>query len=194
MNPIKRFTSRILKKIRNDEAMEEKLARWRSLGAAIGKNIFIGFDVVIDEGFAEFLTIEDNVVIAARTFIILHDSALNNISGDPIRVGKVTLKEQAYIGANVTILPGVTIGSKAIVGAGSVVTRDVPDGMVAVGNPAAVRTAVSTVRSRLVEQPPRPGIFHWDILPWRERREKMTAEEIHESYTRFVDQARQQKS
>jgi acetyltransferase-like isoleucine patch superfamily enzyme len=47
-----------------------------------------------------------------------------------------TIKRGARIGANSTILPGVTIGEGAIVGSGAVVTKDVPDGAVAVGNPA----------------------------------------------------------
>ena len=52
-----------------------------------------------------------------------------------VRLG-VTIMEKATIGANVTILPGVTIGYRAIVGAGSVVTKDVPDWAVVIGNPA----------------------------------------------------------
>ena len=49
-----------------------------------------------------------------------------------------TIKKHAIVGANVTILPYVTIGEKAFIGAGSVVTSDVPDGMVAYGNPAVI--------------------------------------------------------
>ena len=43
-----------------------------------------------------------------------------------------------WIGASVTVLPGVTIGSNTVIGAGSVVNRDIPDGVVAVGNPCRV--------------------------------------------------------
>ncbi len=51
---------------------------------------------------------------------------------------KTLIKEGASIGANVTILPGLTIGSKSMVGAGSVVTKDVPDNCLVFGNPARV--------------------------------------------------------
>lgn len=51
----------------------------------------------------------------------------------PIRVGN-----NVWIGASVTVLPGVTIGSNTVIGAGSVVNRDIPDGVVAVGNPCRV--------------------------------------------------------
>lgn len=49
-----------------------------------------------------------------------------------------TVKEGASIGANSTILPNITIGKRAMIGAGSVVTRDVPDNALALGNPARV--------------------------------------------------------
>ena len=48
------------------------------------------------------------------------------------------IKKNAWIGSNVCIMPGVTIGENSIVGAGAIVTKDVPDNSVAVGNPAHV--------------------------------------------------------
>jgi acetyltransferase-like isoleucine patch superfamily enzyme len=54
-----------------------------------------------------------------------------------------TLKKGSIIGANVTILPGIVIGMKAIVGAGSVVAKDVPDGAVVIGNPARIIKHIS---------------------------------------------------
>lgn len=54
------------------------------------------------------------------------------------RFSGITLKKGASIGANATILPGITVGEKAMVGAGAVVTKDVPDYAVVVGNPAKI--------------------------------------------------------
>ena len=51
---------------------------------------------------------------------------------------KVTIKDFVWLGANVTIVPGITIGEGAVVGAGSVVTKDVPDCAVVGGNPAKI--------------------------------------------------------
>jgi len=53
----------------------------------------------------------------------------------------ILVKKGASIGANATILPGVTIGEKSMVGAGSVVTKDVPDNAIVYGNPAKIMGA-----------------------------------------------------
>ena len=50
----------------------------------------------------------------------------------------ITLGDNVWLGGDVTILPGVTIGSNTVIGAGSVVTKDIPSGVVAVGNPCKV--------------------------------------------------------
>lgn len=57
---------------------------------------------------------------------------------DVIKYGKIRVGDRSFIGCNTTILPGVTIGSRCVIGAGSVVTKDVPDGMVVAGNPARI--------------------------------------------------------
>lgn len=50
----------------------------------------------------------------------------------------ITVGDSVWIGANVSVLPGVKIGSNTIIGAGSVVNKDIPDGVIAVGNPCKV--------------------------------------------------------
>lgn len=67
----------------------------------------------------------------------------------PDRFAKTKVKQGASIGANATILCGITIGKNSMIGAGSVVTRDVPDGEVWFGNPAR--------KHGLAVQPPAPG-------------------------------------
>lgn len=82
------------------------------------------------------ITIEDDVQIAANAQLISnnHDPYERHI----LTCKPILIKQAAWIGAGATILPGVCVGKFAIVGAGSVVTKDVPDYAVVVGNPARV--------------------------------------------------------
>lgn len=69
----------------------------------------------------------------------------------------IAIEDRVWIGANVTILPGVTIGDEAVIGAGSVVTKDIPAGVVAVGNPCRVLRKI-TPQDRLFLQPNAAGV------------------------------------
>ena len=106
----------------------------------IAKNVKIGKNVVIMNGFqcmsAGGLVIEDGVMISLNCTIAtnnhdVYDRAV--ITCKPVRI-----KKNAWLGVNVTVLPGVTIGENAVVGAGAVVTKDVPDNAVVVGTPAKI--------------------------------------------------------
>ncbi len=59
-------------------------------------------------------------------------------SGIPLVVAKITIREEAFIGARVFVMPGVTVGARSLIGACSVVTQDIPDDSVAAGNPCRV--------------------------------------------------------
>ena len=80
------------------------------------------------------ITIEDEAMIAANCQLISNNHDLENrwvITCKPVHIGK-----RAWIGAGATILPGVTIGDNAVVGAGSIVTKDVEPNTMVAGNPA----------------------------------------------------------
>lgn len=64
--------------------------------------------------------------------------------------GKVVIKDWAYVGAHAQIMPGVTIGEGAMVAAGFIVTKSVPDGMVVAGNPARIICSVDEFLERNV--------------------------------------------
>src|SRR5262249_28158151 len=69
---------------------------------------------------------------------------------------RTVVRRMASIGANATILPGLTIGANSLVGAGAVVTRDVPPNAIVVGNPARITGYVATAFPTLEEAPPQP--------------------------------------
>lgn len=116
-------------------------------GVRIGRRVKVSSHSFICEG----VTIEDEVFIGHGVIFIndKYPRATTSIGklqteADWVCIPTV-VKRRASIGSNATILCGVTIGERAIVGAGSVVTQDVPDGVVVAGNPARITSNVPDV-------------------------------------------------
>ena len=100
-----------------------------------GKGVFLNHSAILSaSGGIEF---EDGVMVAPGVRIATINHDLNN-RHTIYTYGKVTIKKNAWLGMNVTVCPGVTIGRYAVVGAGAVVTKDVPDYAVVAGVPAKV--------------------------------------------------------
>jgi maltose O-acetyltransferase len=113
-------------------------------GGQIEEGVFIGKDVLIDYDYCFLLEIGKGAVISARTLIELHDSSLPNVLGKgKSKIGKIKIGSRAYIGVNSVILPGVTIGNGSIVGACSLVNRDIPKNQVWSGIPVKFICSVS---------------------------------------------------
>jgi len=109
-------------------------------GVKIGKNCKIQAFSFIPSG----VIIEDNVFVGPHV-CFTNDKIPRATSGGKLKIagkdwhiGKIIIKKGASIGANSTILPEVTIGENSIVGAGSVVTKDIPSNVVVAGNPAKI--------------------------------------------------------
>lgn len=102
----------------------------------IGKNVFINFDCVfLDLGG---ITIEDGVLIAPKVSLLSEGHPISPEQRHSLVPKHIHIKKNAWIGANATILHGVTIGQNAVVAAGSVVTKDVPENVVVGGIPAQI--------------------------------------------------------
>lgn len=100
-----------------------------------GKGVFLNHSAILSaSGGIEF---EDGVMVAPGVRIATINHDMNN-RHTIYTYGKVTIKKNAWLGMNVTVCPGVTIGKYAVVGAGAVVTKDVPDYAVVAGVPAKV--------------------------------------------------------
>jgi len=163
--------------------------RWRAAGAKIGKDVQIQ-RIKVDERFVRLLEIDDEVNLAEGTNILLHDSSLNNLFGEecPVKFGKVRIGKATYVGRNAVILCGVSIGDYALIGAGAMVTSDVPDYGVAVGIPAKVvgdtRDLKERQKKQIEEQEGSPFRF-LRIKRWHERHKIMTNDEVEEAYQAF---------
>ncbi len=84
------------------------------------------------------VAIGDNVMIASHVVIssLSHDYASNSMRFSPLIAKNITIADDVWIGSSSIILPGITIGNGAVIGAGSVVTKDVAEMAIVAGNPA----------------------------------------------------------
>ena len=111
-----------------------------------GKNVEINDYVHIAAG--EKIVIGNNVLIASKVFIsdLNHgnykgenqDSPLSSPNNRKLSTNPIVIKDNVWLGEGVCIMPGVTIGFGCVIGASSVVTKDIPDYCIAVGSPARV--------------------------------------------------------
>lgn len=114
-------------------SLELKRFLYRLTGAKVGKNVSIGLAVVFDVFYPQMITIDENSVIGYNSVILCHDFRVKEAHTGPVHIGRDVL-----VGANSTILPGITIGDGAQVAAMSLVNRDIPPGVFAAGVPVRI--------------------------------------------------------
>jgi acetyltransferase-like isoleucine patch superfamily enzyme len=99
----------------------------------VGKETSFALMVMVDLMFPERITVGQNSIIGYNTTILTHEYLVKEY-----RLGHVTIGDEVMIGANCTILPGVTIGNGATVAAGTIVSKDIPAYAFAKGNPVMI--------------------------------------------------------
>jgi len=132
------------------------LSAWihKKRGVRIGdyKTVYIAPNVLIDTSFPEKVIIGDHVYITRGAKVIAHTAftpMTQELTGMDCIVKDVIIEDGAYIGVNAVVLPDVRIGTCAIVGAGAVVTKDVPAYAIVGGVPARVTGDVRELADRI---------------------------------------------
>ena len=114
----------------------------RMAGYNIGKQVYIGEDLIIIDELEirgnNLLTVGNRVAISPRATLILSSRPpfRQSKTKDPVDKGPIVIEPDVWLGTGVIVMPNVTIGRGAIVGAGSVVTKNIPSMTIAVGVPA----------------------------------------------------------
>lgn len=123
-------------------SVDESVTMFPPFTSDFGKNIRLGRRVFVNSGcrFQDQggITIGDDCLIGHNTVIATLQHAIEPTRRADLIPFPVVIGRNVWLGANVTVLPGVTIGDDAVIGAGSVVTRDIPARTIAVGSPARV--------------------------------------------------------
>ena len=130
---IKNKLRRLIYQIRGEVTTEELVKK----GLIVGNNFNRLNQVIIDDSHPWLIEIGNDVTLAPRVHIIAHDASTKTFLGFT-KIGTVIIGDRVFVGAGTVILPSVKIGNDVIIGANSTITHDLPDGVVAVGNPARV--------------------------------------------------------
>lgn len=134
---IRKYLSEII-----GEKVDESTTVFPPFYTNVGRNIRLGRNVFINHAcsFLDLggITIEDEVMVGPRVNITSENHPVEVADRKTMVPGAVIIKRNAWIGAAASIMPGVTIGENAVVAAGAVVTKDVPQNAVVAGVPANV--------------------------------------------------------
>lgn len=126
----------------------------RKMGCHVGKDVFFGDYVRMDTSYADMIYIGDYTHITSGCRLLCHQRDLSNYYvGDNAAecgysLGEIHIGKGVMVGMETMIMPGVTIGDGAIIGARSMVTKDIPPYCIAVGSPAKV---IKQIPQRVIE-------------------------------------------
>ena len=140
-----------------------RLAKLVNRGLKLGKNCYIMEGVEFDAGYPFLIEIGANCRIAKGVRILAHDASAFCDLG-VTRIAPVRILEGTFVGERTIILPGVTIGPRALIAAGSFVNRDMGEDVVAAGNPARPYGKFSDVLAKMAETAVSSPIFSKDDI------------------------------
>ncbi len=161
-----------------DRKQQHYLARLQRKGLRLGNNLEIHAGFFFDPSHCYLISIGDDCVFAPNVRLIAHDASAKHVVGYA-KIGRIDIGDNCFLGDSVIVLPGVNIGPNSIVGAGSVVTKDVPPDSIAAGNPARVLCSAGDYAEKIRRSSTGKKIFgreyHMDQLDEGKRAEVLAA-------------------
>lgn len=127
---------------------------YRASGMDIHSSVILERNLNIDRLYRKGIHIGENSLIASGVTILSHDHC-KRVNGQPL-LKDTYIGNRCFIAVGATILPGIRIGDEVIVGAGAVVTKDVPSNVIVAGNPAKI------IRKN-IKMNDRAELINWDI-------------------------------
>jgi len=113
-----------------------RFLKYKSQGYDVSKTVIFERGLHLDRLYPQGIHIGKNTLIASNVTILSHDHC-KRVNNQPLLVDTI-IGERCFIAVGSTILPGVSIGNEVIVGAGAVVTKNVPSNVIVAGNPARI--------------------------------------------------------
>jgi acetyltransferase-like isoleucine patch superfamily enzyme len=145
--------------------VEQRIQGLRARGARIGQECILLTDQFSTEPY--LVELGDGVAVAGGTMFITHDGTARMLRcrgrSFAQHLGRITVGNNTFIAQNCLILPGTTIGTNCIIGAGAVVRGKIPDDSVVIGNPAKVVDQTSLLLARMNASPDTLDCYH--LLP-----------------------------
>ena len=132
-------------------------------GLNLGNNVQIVSDFFFDPTHCFLITIGDDCTICPNVRLITHDASTKTFLGYT-KIGRIRIGKNCFIGDSVIVLPDVEIGNNTIIGAGSIVSRNIPENSVAVGQPAKIIGQTGAYLEKMKKRAELTGIFGEDYL------------------------------
>ena len=173
---MKHLIKRVFRIINGKDDNSNSVAWLRKHGAKIGEDVEL-YDFSCSAKDASCLEIGNHVTLTG-VMCLTHDASLKRFLGnDCNKIGRIVIGDNVFIGKQTVILPNVHVGNNVIIGVGSIVTHDIPDESVAVGNPARVICTIDEFKDKhLSNMKSHPELIYKNTKP----RYEMTADELHE--------------
>ena len=134
---------KIAKRLTGEVPTEELIRR----GMIVGKDFNRQQGCFIDPTHCFLIDIGDNVTFSIRVTLMAHDASTKKSLGYT-KIGRISVGDNVFVGANTTILPNVSIGNNVVIGANSLVTKSIPDNCVVAGNPARVLCSLEEFKEK----------------------------------------------